>query len=279
MTRLRRKAQHSTNSICPSVYERKGSSRKDTPGLFNEVLSILLKMWYSKWELLISFTPFVLVLAAFMTFVFWNGSIVLGAKEDHVVSPHFAQIMYFGLVSAAATAPMHFSLSQFTCFLHAFWKKRSLHVLQWLTVLIAGFVTVHIFSIAHPYLLADNRHYTFYFWRKIIHAHWTMKYLLVPLYIYSWFSIISILVKSKGKIWALLFFLACTAVLIPAPLIEFRYYTIPIIFFILNSQIDDNIYWLLIAVLFLAVNFFTMLMFLLRPFHWPHEPGIQRFIW
>ena len=52
----------------------------------------------------------------------------------------------------------------------------------------------HIFnrcSIAHPYLLADNRHYTFYLWRKVIKAHWSMKYLLVPLYVYSWLAICS----------------------------------------------------------------------------------------
>lgn len=48
-------------------------------------------------------------------------------------------------------------------------------------------------SVAHPYLLADNRHYPFYIWRKVITAHWSMKYLLVPLYVYSWFSVFSIL--------------------------------------------------------------------------------------
>lgn len=48
-------------------------------------------------------------------------------------------------------------------------------------------------SIAHPYLLADNRHYTFYFWRKIIQAHWASKYLMIPLCVYGWFSMGSIL--------------------------------------------------------------------------------------
>lgn len=51
-------------------------------------------------------------------------------------------------------------------------------------------------SIAHPYLLADNRHYTFYIWRKVIQVNWMMKYMLIPLYVYSWLSIINILSKS-----------------------------------------------------------------------------------
>ncbi|MQL80019.1 hypothetical protein Taro_012487 [Colocasia esculenta] len=274
-SRLRRRTQNSKSCDNTFIHERptSGCSFRDTPGLFGELCVIFLKMWFLKWKLLISFIPFVLVLAAFVTFVFWNGSIVLGAKEDHAVSLHFAQIMYLGLASAAATAPMHFSSSQFAYLLDVCQKKKLPSFLQWFFALIIGSLAVHNFSIAHPYLLADNRHYTFYFWRKIIQAHWSVKYLLVPVYIYSWFSIISILVKSKGKIWALLFFLACSAVLIPAPLIEFRYYTIPIVFFIMNSQIDDNISWMLIAVLSVAVNLFTMLMFLLRPFKWAHEPG------
>lgn len=77
----------------------------------------------------------------------------------------------------------------------------------------------------------------------------------------------------------MLFFLACAAVLVPAPLIEFRYYTIPFYLIVLNSKIDDANSWFLMAIVYVAVNIFTMTMFLLRPFHWDHEPGTQRFLW
>lgn len=132
-----------------------------------------------------------------------------------------------------------------------------------------------------------------------------MKYLLIPLYVYSWFSIFSILGqykllfimfiacfnsaesflyflltgKSQRKIWAFAYFLACAAVLIPAPLIEFRYYTIPFFFFVLHSDINDYRSWLLMGTLYIAINIVTLHMFLFRPFYWSHEPGIQRFIW
>lgn len=68
-----------------------------------------------------------------------------GAKQDHVASPHFAQMMYFGLISAAATAPLHFSSTQFTYLLEPFWNKRMAGILQWLAALVAGFVSVHWF--------------------------------------------------------------------------------------------------------------------------------------
>ncbi|XP_065630702.1 dol-P-Glc:Glc(2)Man(9)GlcNAc(2)-PP-Dol alpha-1,2-glucosyltransferase isoform X4 [Quercus suber] len=248
-------------------------------GLLNEVEVILLALWHRKWELLVSFSPFLMVFVAFLAFVHWNGSVVLGAKEAHTVSPHFAQIMYFGLVSALAVSPLHCSIGQIVDLFQSFWKRRPISFFQVLIAVTAGFFSVHFYSIAHPYLIADNRHYPFYLWRKVINAHWSMKYLLVPLYVYSWFSILSALGKVQRKIWILAFFLATAAVLVPAPLIELRYYTIPLYFMILHSHINDYQSWLLMGLIYLALNVFTMTIFLFRPFHWDHEPGIQRFIW
>ncbi|XP_050261705.1 dol-P-Glc:Glc(2)Man(9)GlcNAc(2)-PP-Dol alpha-1,2-glucosyltransferase-like isoform X3 [Quercus robur] len=254
-------------------------SANHSSGLLDEVEVILLALWHRKWELLVSFSPFLMVFVSFLAFVHWNGSVVLGAKEAHTVSPHFAQIMYFGLVSALAVAPLHCSIGQIVDLFQSFWKRRPISFFQVLIAVIAGFFSVHFYSIAHPYLIADNRHYPFYLWRKVINAHWSMKYLLVPLYVYSWFSVLSTLGKVQRKIWILAFFLATAAVLVPAPLIEFRYYTIPLYFMILHSHINDYHSWLLMGLIYLALNIFTMTIFLFRPFHWDNEPGIQRFIW
>ncbi|XP_042505513.1 dol-P-Glc:Glc(2)Man(9)GlcNAc(2)-PP-Dol alpha-1,2-glucosyltransferase-like [Macadamia integrifolia] len=248
-------------------------------GLIDEICTIFLRLWHLKWEILLQFGPFLMVFLAFVTFVLWNGSVVLGAKEAHAVSPHFAQIMYFGLVTALAMAPLHLTLGRATALWRAFWRMRPMSFIKGLVVLLAGFLAVRFFSIAHPYLLADNRHYTFYLWRKFIRAHWSMKYILVPFYAYSWLSICSNLGKVQKNIWILIFFCASAAVLIPAPLIEFRYYTVPYLFLILHSQMEDDKIWFFMGTLYVVVNTFTMLMFLFRPFHWDHEPGIQRFIW
>ncbi|KAK9290120.1 hypothetical protein L1049_008284 [Liquidambar formosana] len=264
------------NHSIPSIND---SSSTCKPGLLDEIQAILLVLWTLKWELLVSFSPFFVVLVAFIAFIRWNGSVVLGAKEAHAVSPHFAQILYFSLVSALAMAPLHFTLGKAADLLWSFWKNRPLSFFQVFMALIGGFLSVHFFSIAHPYLLADNRHYPFYLWRKVIKAHWLMKYLLVPLYVYSWLSIFSILGKVQRKIWVLVYFLASAAVLVPAPLIEFRYYTIPFYLLMLHSHIYDTRSWLLMGILYIALNSFTMMMFLYRPFHWDHERGIQRFIW
>ncbi|KAK9154287.1 hypothetical protein Sjap_001767 [Stephania japonica] len=255
------------------------SQSNQSSGLIGEVQTIILRLWLLKWEVFMSFSPFLLVVVAFISFVCWNGSIVLGAKEAHAVSPHFAQMMYFALFSVLAMAPFHICFSQVAFVCQSFLKNKKLPLLQVLIAFTAGFFSVHFFSIAHPYLLADNRHYTFYIWRKVIRAHWLMKYLLLPMYVYSWFSIFNNLGKAQKKIWRLAFFLACAGVLIPAPLVEFRYYTIPFFFLVLHTPTSDNRSWLLIGLLYIVVNVFTMTMFLFRPFRWSHEPGTQRFIW
>jgi len=64
-----------------------------------------------------------------------------GAKEAHVVSPHFAQFLYFGLVSAAALLPWHFTPNQVLDLFHLSGKS-SLAVLMGLGL---SFVAVHFF--------------------------------------------------------------------------------------------------------------------------------------
>ncbi|KAK8337356.1 hypothetical protein V6Z12_A09G179400 [Gossypium hirsutum] len=275
----RRKSRGNSKANQHIFYPSNTSSASQTLGLLHEIQAIVLSSWRIKWELLVSFSPFFFVLLAFVAFLLWNGSVVLGAKEAHAVSPHFAQIMYFSIVSALFAAPLHFTIGHALDLFQSFWKNRLLGFLLLFLASIASLLSVHFFSIAHPYLLADNRHYTFYLWKKIIKFHWSMKYLLVPFYVYSWLSIFRLLGKTRRRIWTLVYFFATSAVLIPAPLIEFRYYTIPFYFFILHSSINDSQSWLLIGILYTVLNAFTMTMFLFRPFHWDHEPGVQRFIW
>lgn len=255
------------------------SSKSCISGLVDEIVAVCLAILRAKKKFFVSFAPFMILLAAFVAFVHWNGSVVLGAKEAHAVSPHFAQILYFGLFSALFMAPLSFSFGRAVTIFRSFWKNKPHGFFQAFLALIAGFISVHFFSIAHPYLLADNRHYPFYLWRKVINAHWSIKYLLVPLYVYSWLNICTRLGKFQRRIWVLGYFVATAAVLVPAPLIEFRYYTTPFFLLTLHSHDNDIMSWVLMGSLYLALNVFTMMMFLYRPFHWDHEPGTQRFIW
>ncbi|WOL08428.1 hypothetical protein Cni_G17181 [Canna indica] len=276
---LRKRNIHnsSTNGKKQSISRGTDFSQHNSTGFFGEILNVALKLWSLKWKVIIAFLPFLLILLAFVAFVIWNGSIVLGAKEAHAASPHFTQMLYFGLCSVAAFVPVHFT--EAANLFQSFRKHKIIRSSQLVLALVAGFVAVHFFSIAHPYLLADNRHYPFYFWRKLIQSHRMIKYLLIPLYVHSWFSIVSILGKCQSRIWVFSYVVATALVLVPAPLIEFRYYTIPFYLLALHSRIGKTKSWILIGTLYAIVNIFTLYMFLFRPFHWEHEPGTQRFIW
>ncbi|KAJ3676673.1 hypothetical protein LUZ60_004085 [Juncus effusus] len=248
-------------------------------GLIHEIIYICQKIWQFKWRVIIAFMPFILVLFAFVAFIFWNGGIVLGAKEAHVVSPHFAQIFYFGLISALAAFPLHFDPRKISELFHLFMQNKIRNIFLIISSLCLSTTAIHYFSIAHPYLLADNRHYTFYIWRRIIQAHWSMKYILIPLYIYSWLSIITSLGKENKRIWILSYILSVALVLVPAPLIEFRYFTIPLILSFVHSPIMSDFNILILGFIYAFVNIITLGLFLFRPFEWEHEHGIQRFMW
>ncbi|VAH49333.1 hypothetical protein VPH35_030111 [Triticum aestivum] len=244
-----------------------GSTKLHT-SFTEELFDIGFKLWNSKCKVLITFAPFAIVLVVFVAFIIWNGGIVLGAKEAHVVSPHFAQLLYFGLVSATALLPWHFTPGRVSDLFHWCRKNKTFSSLAMLIALGLGFGAVHLF-----------RHYTFYIWRKVIQAHWMMKYILVPLYMYSWFSVINILGKSQPRVWVVSFVFSVALVLVPAPLVEFRYYTIPLVILVLNSPVISNGKLLALGSAYAAVDLFTLVMFLSRPFHWGHEPGTQRFMW
>lgn len=68
-----------------------------------------------------------------------------GAKEAHSVSPHFAQIMYFSIVSALFAAPLHFTIGHALDLFQSFWKNRLLGFLLLFLASIASLLSVHFF--------------------------------------------------------------------------------------------------------------------------------------
>jgi len=182
--------------------------------------------------------------------------------------------------------------------------------------------------VPHPFILSDNRHYIFYLWKDVLGPHicrgdnshcsfgctWNgnscvdnniyfMRFALVPLYAVSGvllFSLLSIsspylLHFSSEKRWShlrcLLFFVSITAVLVPSPLIEFRwlsiifslnsvnrYFLIPLLITLLNlPPLPIHLHIIEIAGAIL-VNIVTMFIFLQKSFPWV-DGSTARFMW
>lgn len=68
-----------------------------------------------------------------------------GAKEAHVVSPHFAQFLYFSLVSAAALLPWHFTPRRVLDLFHLSEENKTCSFLAVLMSLGLSFIAVHFF--------------------------------------------------------------------------------------------------------------------------------------
>jgi len=107
--------------------------------------------------------------------IFGNGRCALIASawcEDL----RFSSLIRRMLVHVAVSVAMGLSIKFFT------WVK----VIVERTPPDLGFAS----RIHHPFLLSDNRHYTFYVWRRIFLLHSVVPYLLIPGYIvcaWIWF--------------------------------------------------------------------------------------------
>ncbi len=213
----------------------------------------------------------ILLLGCFCSFVYWNnGSIVLGDKQSHQVSAHWAQMLYFfsftSVFFAPVTVPRLLSSNNTT--------------LVFITSLGASVATL-FGTIQHPYLLADNRHLTNVIWRHFLNrricSNVRGRHILAPAYGLIFSALNDCLIPDL--IWRTCFILASALQLIPSPLFEPRYYLIPTIIFIFNMKISKRkarmtLLWLCL------INSVVIGLFLYRPFTLPTKPSeLQRYIW
>ncbi|OZJ01993.1 hypothetical protein BZG36_04691 [Bifiguratus adelaidae] len=231
-------------------------------------------------RLIIRLMPFATCLGAFVVFLVWNGGIVLGDRSNHIAGFNVPQLFYFAGFSVIFAFPL---LIQKLYYLITARDGHSVIARIPQYAVITGIMAMLIqkFTTEHPFLLSDNRHYTFYIWKRIYRRHALARYVLIPCYILA--------IRLLGFGWVhvpvitRLGFLAATMLtLIPSPLLEFRYYIIPFTIYLLHLDWRriPTVALLGLIVFYLAINAFTAYMFLYRPFEWPQAPGaLQRFMW
>jgi len=216
---------------------------------------------------------YILVGISFLVFIKLNGGIVVGDRSAHTAVVHLPQLFYFALFFSALGFPH--VLPNTLRFLHLVNRHR----LTAMAITLVMMIIVHTNTLAHPYLLADNRHLTFYLWRRLLVRHWTVKYLLVPVYMFAGWSVGRCLDKAS-LVLRLVLPMCLVASLVPQALLEFRYFILP--FYMVRLQVKPNclikLFVELVALVFVNVAVFYM--FLYRPFKWDSEPKeLQRFMW
>ena len=321
-------------------------SGKNRKGLVEEV-KVALQTALGKdsrgrfWKVIaLNVVPMLPMLAGCAWFVRWNGSIVLGDKANHQAGLHFPQLGYFLvfasffglfplLFSLSPTRPsnkshprsilgtlIHTLTSALAAVMHSAFGS-AIKVLRTTLVTGAFYYAVEKYTIDHPFLLADNRHYTFYIWRLFRRNYTSLniqpKFAVVPVYtlaLTAWSTALS----KRGALLSILLAGATAATLVPTPLVEPRYFLIPYLLLRIYSQPETEMQgdvsgkemgtkkegkgerdggrekwiWLGLGLaLFAVVNAVTVGLFVRRPFEWPAkavdvgrgEGTTMRFIW
>ena len=235
------------------------SNRKSLASLLTKLLS---RLW-----------SYMLVGILFCLFVILNGGIVLGAKTDHQACLHLPQIFYFVCFTV-------FFSSAHISFKAAFQLPKDIlkRPIFFLIITIISILAVYKFTYAHRYLLADNRHYTFYIWHKIYLKHTYIKYILIPGYLAAGYIFLNWL-NHKNILWKLIFVVCVFVQIVPQMLLEFRYFILPYLILRMNMQLSSYSRLALEMVLYIIINVATLYMFTEKPFVWSNDGSIQRFMW
>lgn len=229
-------------------------------------------------DILPSFIPYTLVVAAFAVFVLYNGGVVLGDKANHIPAFHIPQLYYFIAFSTAFGWPtLICDVGGPRKLTHDVWKRMfgsNLRVFLTMILWLAMGVTVKFFTIHHPFLLSDNRHYTFYLWRRIYLFHPIVPYILIPVYVactWAWFLRVG---REQTLLQTLILPVLVLPTLLPTPLLEPRYFLIPYI--LLRCQVVNVPTWglALEGIWYGGINAVTMYVFLYLP-----RESVGRFMW
>ena len=133
-------------------------------------------------------------------------------------------------------------------------------------------------SHVHPYLLADNRHYTFYLWKDLLGPMGPWRVALAPLCCTCvWLLCATLLLRQRG-LWVGGLGVCTGLALVPAGLLEFRYFTVPAFMAALHWPVASRAHSAAQAGAFAAVNVAALWLFLERPFRWP-DGSVARFMW
>ncbi|ETV67852.1 hypothetical protein H257_16079 [Aphanomyces astaci] len=222
------------------------------------------------------FWPHGSIVVAFGVFLVTNGSITVGDKTNHVATFHVGQLLYFSVVCATGLGVSCFwNPLEFVMTFAQHFRRRALVSM----VLSSGFlIAIYSFSDVHPFILADNRHFTFYIWNRFFLKHRLMKMVPAPLYAYCLWLLWKHIRTASSPLRTSVYGLATALVLIPTPLVEPRYYIVPFVLYHLNADKQPLPQLVLTALCFGAVNALTIYVFLFKPFRWP-DGSEARFMW
>lgn len=254
--------------------------------------------------------PYLGVALLFALFVYTNGgSIALGDKDNHQFSLNPAQLFHFALHVVLFTGPAVFAKFHLSDYFR--YCTRSHPIVAALSVVLIGLLVHHTTGPAHPFTLADNRHYTFTIWRRWIEpSRKSLPFAVLiaaPVYHTGFWLLwpregsvveagtatdtadttatttITATTPIPSTLYTrIAYFAAVVGTLVPSPLLEPRYYMIPFIIWRTRhyKRVEGIMLPLFETAWYMIINELVVYVFLNKPFAWASEPGVlQRLMW
>ncbi|XP_061920578.1 dol-P-Glc:Glc(2)Man(9)GlcNAc(2)-PP-Dol alpha-1,2-glucosyltransferase [Entelurus aequoreus] len=218
--------------------------------------------------------PYALVAVAFLVFMWLNDGVVVGDRASHQACLNVPQLFYFLAFSLFFSSPVSLCYERALRFLQAL-KRRPL---LFLAIAVASSLLVWKLTAVHRYLLADNRHFTFYVWRRLFQKHELARFLFVPAYVFAGWNFLDSL-KSRSLFWTSAFLACVVAATVPQKLLEFRYFIVPYLMYRLHMPMPSLPRLALEFLLYSAVNAAAVYVFVAKTFRWPDSGATQRFMW
>ncbi|KAG7663085.1 ALG10 [[Candida] subhashii] len=230
-----------------------------------------------------SIIPLLVNFVLFAVFLKMNGGITFGDKDNHKVGIHLVQVFYCFTFINFFTWPVWMNRKVLINYGLFIVGSHPLHQILNAASMFGIKFIIDKFTIVHPFLLADNRHFTFYIFKKLI-SHKYSQVITIPLYHFATYNIISSLLRTKrmrlSPIGIIAFLVSVCLTIVPSPLFEPRYYIVPLILFRVYITPVHTWSHALEFIWLNSINVLMMLVFFKYEFSWDSEPGsIQRIIW
>lgn len=233
----------------------------------------------------------------YLSFLYINNGAAIGDKQHHTAMIHYAMLPYFSFFHAIAHSV--FQLASPATLMQTMQAMVTLS--NACPILIATAATIigliaSTADYAHPFTLADNRHLTFYLYRRWLLRSTFHRFSLTPLYMWTPITVlverITVRVPPKHQVYhrlvdLLLLLVICTVTL--HPLLELRYFTIPSLILsirrVVNMKNPPSLRLLHVAIAVLTIsNMLLVYIFAERPFsrppdkHMPNDLSPGRFM-
>lgn len=215
------------------------------------------------------FWPHCVIFVSFVAWLWHNGSVVVGDKAHHETVLHFSQLLYFaafcqGMLLGETSLQRQFSVVRKS------WKL-------FLLMCVFSFWCLKDSFVVHPFLLADNRHFSFYVMRRILLRSSWSRFALVPFFAFCLTGLADLFAfSSKALFSALLFGVVLQTCL--SPLLEFRYFLVPFVLMYVHGRPTEPRRYGVSFLFYMLLNILQFYLFFYRTFEYA-DGSVGRFMW